>query len=131
LSDTRKTVVYVDDDEDDRDIFSEVMKTVHPWVDLVLAKDGPEALVKLQDVKDPICLYIDMNMPKMSGPQLLKILKTDPAFCSIPAFILTTSLTPHQTSEIKDIGADDYLIKPSSFEDFKRLLYNNFKKHFG
>ncbi|HEY0651852.1 MAG TPA: response regulator [Chryseosolibacter sp.] len=125
-----KTIIYVDDDEDDRDIFREVMRDVNPKLDLVLAKDGQDALQKLQ-VLDPICLFIDMNMPKMNGLQLLTILKGDPALATIPAFILTTALTPAQTLEVKSLGAQDYLIKPSSFEEFKNLLKTNLQKHFG
>lgn len=125
-----KTIVYVDDDEDDRDIFREVMRDVNPNLKLVLAKDGQDALTKLQDL-NPICLFIDMNMPKMNGLQLLAILKQDPVLAEIPAFILTTALTPNQTHEIKSLGARDYLIKPSSFEEFKNLLRSSLSKHFG
>jgi CheY-like chemotaxis protein len=125
-----KTVLYVDDDEDDRDIFTEVMKSVQPEMQLVLAKDGADALAKLLEIEQPMCIYIDMNMPKMNGLQLLSILKSDPKLSGIPTFILTTALTPHQTKEIKTIGAQDYLIKPSSFEAFKQLLTQNLSKHF-
>ena len=126
-----KTILYVDDDEDDRDIFSEVLRSVHPEVDLILAKDGAEALSRLEAIKNPMCMYIDMNMPKMNGLQLLTILKSNPELSNIPAFILTTALTPHQTREINSVGAKDYLIKPSSFEEFKTLLSNSLRKHFG
>jgi CheY-like chemotaxis protein len=124
------TIIYVDDDEDDRDIFREVMRDVNPNVKLVLAKDGLDALSKLKEL-NPICLFIDMNMPKMNGLQLLALLKEDPALMKIPAFILTTALTPNQTQEVKSLGAHDYLIKPSSFEEFKNLLRRSFEKHFG
>jgi CheY-like chemotaxis protein len=127
---TSKTIIYVDDDEDDRDIFREVIRDVNPGLQLVLAKDGQDALTKLQEV-NPICLFIDMNMPKMNGLQLLTILKEDPVLSEIPAFILTTALTPNQTNELKTLGARDYLIKPSSFEEFKTLLRVNLLKHFG
>jgi CheY-like chemotaxis protein len=128
--DKSRTIIYVDDDEDDRDIFREVMRDVDPHLDLVLAKDGHDALAKLQEM-NPICLFIDMNMPKMNGLQLLAILKGDPVMAQIPAFILTTALTPNQTHELKSLGAQDYLIKPSNFEDFKNLLRGSLRKHFG
>ena len=91
------TVIYVDDDEDDRDIFTEVIRAVRPDLELVLAKDGTDALHQLKTVGNPVCMYIDMNMPKMNGMQLLAALKAQPQFKSIPAFILTTALTPNQT----------------------------------
>ena len=119
------TVIYVDDDEDDRDIFTEVIRAVRPDLELVLAKDGTDALHQLKTVGNPVCMYIDMNMPKMNGMQLLAALKAQPQFKSIPAFILTTALTPNQTTELKTLGASDYLIKPSSFEEFKALLRSN------
>lgn len=125
-----KTIVYVDDDEDDRDIFREVMRDLNLGLNLVLAKDGHDALAKLEEI-NPICLFIDMNMPRMNGLQLLAILKRDPVLARIPAFILTTAVTPSQTHELKNLGAHDYLIKPSSFEEFKSLLRTNLQKHFG
>jgi CheY-like chemotaxis protein len=125
-----KTIIYVDDDEDDRDIFTEVIQAVRPDVHLVLAKDGTDALDKLQLFTNPVCMYIDMNMPKMNGMQLLAILKGEPQFAAIPAFILTTALTPNQTAELRNMGAIDYLIKPSNFEEFKSLLRNSLAKHF-
>lgn len=122
------TILYVDDDEDDRHIFTEVIRAIRPDLRLVLAKDGTDALNKLQALTDPICVYIDMNMPKMNGIQLLSILKNEPQLAAIPAFILTTSLTPNQAVEIQRLGAADYLIKPSSFEEFKNLLRNSLAK---
>jgi CheY-like chemotaxis protein len=125
-----KTVLYVDDDEDDRDIFTEVLKAVQPELTLVLAKDGSDALAKLQEITEPMCMDIDMNMPKMNGLQLLEIVKGDPELAGIPTFILTTALTPQQTEQIKTIGAEGFLIKPSSFDAFKNLLDHNLRKHF-
>jgi CheY-like chemotaxis protein len=130
MSPANKTVIYVDDDEDDRDIFTEVFRSVRPDLDLVLAKDGPDALEKLRIFTNPICIYIDMNMPKMNGMQFLSIVKTQPHLANIPAFILTTALTPRQTEELSTIGAQDFLIKPSSLLEFRNLLINNLQKHF-
>ena len=123
-----KMVMYVDDDEDDRDIFTEVIRAVRPDLQLILAKDGTDALAKLQTFSNPICMYIDMNMPKMNGMQLLALLKQQPQFKSIPAYILTTALTPGQSMELKNLGANDYLIKPSSFDEFKNLLRSSLEK---
>jgi CheY-like chemotaxis protein len=120
----------VDDDEDDRDIFREVMRDIDPALNLVLARDGQDALAQLQ-VLIPMCLFIDMNMPKMNGIQLLTALKSDPVLAKIPAFILTTALTPNQRRELESLGAHEYLIKPSSLQEFKNLLRNSLAKYFG
>lgn len=125
-----KTIVYVDDDEDDRDLFSEVIRTVRPDLNLVLAKDGQDALEKLEALATPACVFIDMNMPRMSGLQLLGMLKNNPRLSPIPAVILTTALTPNQRIELIGLGAKDYLIKPSSFEEFKNMLRANLHKVF-
>jgi CheY-like chemotaxis protein len=119
----------VDDDEDDRDIFREVMRDINPGLNLVLARDRQDALSKLQ-VVSPLCIFIDMNMPKMNGIQLLTILRGDPLLADVPAFILTTALTPNQQRELTTLGALDYLIKPSSLQQFKNLLREKLTKHF-
>ena len=91
-----------------------------------------QAMVTRLENEGPFSVVLtDYNMPRMNGLQLLTILKGDPALSAIPAFILTTALTPNQTHELKSLGAHGYLIKPSSYDEFKNLLRTNLKKYFG
>jgi PleD family two-component response regulator len=67
-----KTILFVDDDEDDREIFKSVLKDVHPQFGFVPAKDGLDALNLLSTNPPPVCIYVDLNMPNMNGIEFLR-----------------------------------------------------------
>ena len=87
------TVLIVDDDEDDRAVFCEVMLEVYPNARCITAKSGCDALNKLEAEanQNPAVIFLDINMPIMNGKQCLAALKASPATCDIPVVIYTTS----------------------------------------
>lgn len=82
------------------------------------AQDGFQALEALKENKVDLIL-LDYVMPKMTGLQLCGLLKTDPAYRSIPIIMLTAMAQREYRIEGIDAGADDYMIKPF---DRKELL---------
>lgn len=78
---------------------------------VLLAEDGAEGVAMAQ-AKRPDVVVTDIMMPKMTGIELVKALKADPATASIPVLLLSAKA---QTSDLKaglDAGADDYVTKP-------------------
>jgi len=78
---------------------------------VLLAEDGAEGVAMAQ-AKRPDAIVTDIMMPKMTGIELVKALKADPATASIPVLLLSAKA---QTSDLKagmDAGADDYVTKP-------------------
>ena len=67
LPENNPTVLYVDDDRDDQELFSEILKELYPTVSCQTAKDGVDALDLLSTIQPPVCMFIDVNMPRMGG----------------------------------------------------------------
>tara|TARA_R110002051_G_scaffold303267_1_gene372056 strand:+ start:350 stop:682 length:333 start_codon:yes stop_codon:yes gene_type:complete len=77
------------------------------------AKNGEEALRILRSgSKLPDIILLDLNMPRMSGLEFLKILKEDDNFKYLPTIILTTSENRTDLLECYRIGVAGYVIKP-------------------
>lgn len=124
------TILYVDDDKDDREVFDEVLKHVAPSLVCMLAKDAEHAFSLIREARQlPLCIYADMNMPKQSGLEFLKTLKNDRNFSHIPVFIISTSSLPKYEAEAISLGAAGYLVKPNSYSGFTKLLKLCFAAH--
>ena len=87
------------------------------------AKNGEEALsiLKSGDILPDIIL-LDLNMPRMSGIEFLKILKADERYKYLPTIILTTSQNRADLLECYKIGIAGYVIKPLKYKDYEEKL---------
>lgn len=92
------------------------------------AKNGEEALRILRSgSKLPDIILLDLNMPRMSGLEFLKILKEDDNFKYLPTIILTTSENRTDLLECYRIGVAGYVIKPLKYEDYEYRLKQVFQ----
>jgi len=114
-----KTILYVDDDEDDRQFFSDVIKEADPEMNLVLKEDGLKAINYLDKVKHPPddlpCLIIlDLNMPYLDGRTTFQKIRTNPLFEKIPVVIFTSSQNPSDKNFFENEGIE-LISKPHNF----------------
>jgi CheY-like chemotaxis protein len=77
---------------------------------VLLAKDGEEALAIIQTQR-PHLVLLDLLMPKLTGLEVLRTLKSSEATRSIPVLVLTNSSRSLDLEEIRALGADGYQIK--------------------
>jgi CheY-like chemotaxis protein len=122
MEEAKKVVLYVEDDHDDQQLFKEVLKTVNPDFDCQVASDGVHAFELLKRISTPVCIYVDVNMPRMNGLEFLKALKLHPEYSHIPVFILTTSASANDEITAVALGAKQYIIKPNSYKDLFTIL---------
>jgi len=120
----QKTLLLVDDDEDDCFLFREVLTEVDSSIQLVNAQNGKEALQMLwkENAVLPDLILLDLNMPKMDGKQCLDELKKDERLSQIPVFIYTTSSQSKDIEYTLQLGAECFITKPSSARDLQTLL---------
>ncbi len=120
-------IVLVEDDPDHAELIIDVLKTENVKKEIILLKDGLEALNYLQEMdtgnngelKSQINLVIlDLNLPKVNGMEILKFIKENLRFCSIHVVILSTSSDYKTIATAYKNGADSYITKPISYEDF-------------
>jgi len=119
------TVVYVEDEEDDVFLVNYAFKEAGIPNALVAIPDGEVALDYLGGVGKyadraahplPILLLLDINMPLVSGLDVLRWVRSQPALHTLPTLVLSSS---SQTADIRaayELGANGYLVKPSALE---------------
>jgi CheY-like chemotaxis protein len=99
--------------------------------ELRVVRDGDEALRYLRregSYKDPSIsprpdvILMDLNLPRMSGHEVLDCLKQDTRFKQIPVIVLTTSGRPDDVRLAYEAGANAYLLKPVEFARFTEIM---------
>lgn len=113
-----------DDDADDVSIFKQVLYDVNPSIDFISAADGQEALkiLKHQQNNFPDIIFLDLNMPRMSGKECLTELKNDARLQHIPVIMYTTSSQSKDIEETMQKGAICFITKPSNLHELKNIL---------
>ena len=86
------------------------------------AKNGEEALSVLEANKLPDIILLDLNMPRMSGIEFLRILKGDERLKYIPTIVLTTSENRTDLLKCYKIGISGYVIKPLKYEVYEKKI---------
>lgn len=116
-----KKILLVDDDPEDRMIVQDGLQELGAGDVLEFAENGELALTLLnKQVEEgilPCLIVLDLNMPKMSGTQILKALKDDARLAAIPVIIYSTSINPLEKDRCLELGAHSYIIKPVSFKE--------------
>jgi CheY-like chemotaxis protein len=96
--------------EDSKPIRRENESALHKaGYEVICAEDGETALTMAQEQK-PDLVLLDMILPKMSGPDVLKHLKNDPKTAEIPVVVLS-SLSEKNRQKLMEAGAEEYLEK--------------------
>lgn len=93
-----------------------------------LAKDGPTGL-KLAQEKRPVFILLDWMMPEMDGLEVLSELKHNKKTEDIPVFMLTGRGMIGDLDLAFEIGADDYITKPSDLGDLGRIVAAKWENH--
>ena len=106
---TRPTIMVVDDSLTIRKATSKLLE--RSGYDVMVAKDGIDALEVLQD-RLPDVILSDVEMPRMDGFELLKNLKAEPKYRSIPVVMITSRTADKHKSTGLSLGANVYLGKP-------------------
>jgi CheY-like chemotaxis protein len=114
----------IDDDSDDRELFSEALAAVGPGFFFSYAEDAEEGLKILKDTTKaiPDVIFLDINLPLMSGWQCLTQLKRDVSLRDIPVIMYSTSTHQRDKEIAKDLGAVCLISKPHDYQDMIKLL---------
>ena len=118
------TILLVDDDEDDRNLFFDAAREVDEAIVCVGTSNGQEALAYLRDPGNPLpdYIFLDLRMPGLSGQQCLVEIKEDARLMNIPVMIYTTSRNVRESIELKKLGAAHFMSKPISPDDVYYMI---------
>ncbi len=114
-------ILLVEDNSDDVELTMHALQRVLVANRIRTVRDGAEALDFLfcrgrylhRSAEElPQVVLLDLHLPKVSGMQVLREIKSHPLTCSIPVVILTTSGNSFDVMQSKQLGADAYIVKP-------------------
>lgn len=124
-------ILMVEDNPDDIEITKKALREAKVINKLWITRDGQEALDFLQhkgDYQDPSTspkpglILLDINLPKINGIEVLKIIKQDPDLKRIPIVILTVSKKDEDIVKSYDGGCNSFIQKPVNFENFVEVI---------
>lgn len=121
-------VLLVEDNAGDVLLFEEALASCRVSTDLVVAGDGPAALGRLRseysrdDGVLPDLVLLDLNLPGMSGGEVLAELKADPELRATPVVIFTGSRANEDIADAYDHYANSFITKPASFAGYEQVV---------
>jgi len=124
----RCPILLVEDNEDDIMITKRALEKGQIKNNLYVTRDGEEALDFLRrkgryrEAPRPGFILLDLKMPKLDGFEVLEEIKKDRNLKSIPVVVLTTSGRDEDVEQAYDLGCNNYIVKPVSFEKFIKTV---------
>lgn len=114
-----KTVMIVEDEEDAAELFAEMMR-ISGYRVVKTSKSVPA--IEIMTAEKPDVILLDIMMPEVSGLDILRAMRHDPALAGIPVVIITAKGMPADIKNGMEAGASTYLTKPVGFLDLKEAV---------
>jgi CheY-like chemotaxis protein len=114
------SILVIEDDEGVRDSLAAILREDGHTVETV--GGGVEALRRLRELPLPTLMLLDLMMPGMDGIDFRRAQLADPALRDIPVIII--SARPDIARQAAELGAEDFLRKPMSFEELLHVVQN-------
>ena len=120
-------ILLVEDNPDDVELTLRAFKKHNLANEIIVAKDGDEALnilmpQKKENAKLPDLILLDLKLPKVDGLEVLRQVKDNPETKFIPVVILTSSREETDLVESYKLGVNSYIRKPVDFEQFTEVV---------
>jgi CheY-like chemotaxis protein len=131
MDDSRYTILLVEDEENDATLvkmafekngITNPVQWVNDGLEAVAYLNGNGAYANRELFPFPEVLILDLKMPRMTGLELLAWLREHPEFRVIPTIIMSSSRQDPDVEKAYNLGANSYMIKPSSFEELARVV---------
>ena len=126
-------ILLVEDDENDTCFLRRAFARSGLGNSLIAVQDGQEAVDYLAGIGPyadrashplPGLILLDLKMPRMNGCDVLVWLSTRPDFKELPVVVLSSSTLDSDIQRARELGADDYQVKPQEFERWVDIVRN-------
>lgn len=118
---TSRFILLGEDDEDDQDFLKEALHAIDHTYRFKAVNNGRNLLTFLEELEDqhlPDLIVLDYNLPVLNGAEILRILKEQDRYISIPKIVWSTSKSPVFRDDCLSVGASDYIVKPNDIATF-------------
>jgi two-component system, chemotaxis family, response regulator Rcp1 len=126
-----KTIFLIEDNRGDIRLIQEALKTTTTPLQIVVARDGMEAMEYLRQVSAasenpqgdlPDLILLDLNLPKKDGREVLAEIKADPHLMHIPVIVLTTSRNEEDIFKSYDLHVNCYISKSRNLSELFKIV---------
>lgn len=126
----KKVVLIVDDEKIDVMAIQRALQDMVRENEIEVFHDGDEGIVRLKDAPAteagsdspvPYMMFLDLNMPKMDGLEVLEVIRNDPKLKSMVIFVLSTSSNPIDIRKAYQQGIAGYLVKSEQGNRYEKL----------
>lgn len=120
--------LLVEDNPADVRLVKEGLKEIEQKIHLNVIGDGAEAINflwkegKYANQETPQLIFLDLNIPKENGKDVLRRLKADASLKSIPVIILTSTSNPSEIKELYELCANCFVTKPTELDQFLHVI---------
>ena len=128
----RKGIMLIEDNPDDEELALLALEKIGLPHELSVLRDGQEVMNFLNDIKEPSgneqiqnlpkVIFLDLNLPKIGGLDLLRAIRANPVTVNIPVVILTSSNEEMDILSSYNLGANSYVRKPVAFKQFMKVV---------
>lgn len=117
------TCFLIDDDTDDQEIFCTVLDNFFPEIVCITVGNGQVAFDRLISKEvTPNLIFLDLNMPLMSGRQFLKEVSEHAVLANIPIIVLSTSADQNTSASVLTLGARQFITKPDKYSEWETVI---------
>lgn len=116
-------ILVVEDDLADGFFLTEQLRMAHLEDCVTLVRSGKEALDFLSSNQTPPrVIFLDLQLPGLSGIELLRKIRHEPKFGTVPVIIVSGSINPTDVAECSQLGVTAYLPKPINLSTFIAIV---------
>lgn len=120
----------IDDDAEEAELFGEAVQRIDTGCEVTAFSDPRDALKALKTLK-PDIVFLDLNLPRVSGKDVLKELRSDPNSLSVPVVIYSTTITKRDIEETSLYQVKAYLQKQDDFATLCEKLSEHLRTSVG
>jgi len=124
-----KRILIVDDSPNDVELTKNALAEGNLLNEIIVAEDGEEALDFLykrgkfsEEIGLPVVILLDIKMPKLDGIEVLRHIRANDHFKTMPVIMVTSSAEERDLVESYQLGANSYVVKPLDIEQFTEAV---------
>lgn len=123
-------VLLVDDSESDAELTTRALKKFDASLNIKWFRDGPQLIECLRngnfkeakEMQMPGLIIMDLKMPKMTGIELMRVMRHEFGELIIPVVLMSSSREPKDLKESYQAGINSYVVKPLDFDEFNKTV---------
>lgn len=123
-----RPIILIEDNPIDLDLTLRAFKGNKLLNPIEVARDGEEAVAMVNSWGEsrpgPVLVLLDLKLPKISGTEVLKIMRENDIFSKVPIVVLTSSSEAGDVKLAYELGANSYIVKPVDFDKFVEVAKN-------